>query len=188
MEGTRGGAIGARARRRIAGRCAGHGSDFRTDLVHHRDEHGHAQILKGSGVRRAALLDSDFATPNSLASASDRIRGEFPSPRETIDSGRSSGSTTSFLDQTPLSRPIRAVEEFFHSLPGRLLKGRDVMTHLEQAAASGTSIKDFLEGIADTTPGEAFKPSAQRHRADILNHLRSGVRLNALQDWLETPG
>jgi len=41
---------------------------------------------------------------------------------------------------------------------GSLLKSRDIVAHFEQAATLRASIKDFLEGVSDTTPGEAFKP------------------------------
>jgi hypothetical protein len=119
----------------------------------HRDEHGHAQILKGSGVRGAALLDSYFSNaefPGQRLSIGSR--GNSPRRERRSTRAEASGSTTSFPGPDPALPPPSSVEEFFPLFTRPTLKGRNVMANLEQAAAFGTSIKDFLEGIADTTP------------------------------------
>ena len=67
-----GGAVGGERRRGVAGRGAGDGAHrlaVGDHLLHRRDQHGHAEILEGAGVRVAALLDPEILQAELAAEA-----------------------------------------------------------------------------------------------------------------------
>ena len=109
-------------------------------------------------MRGAALLDENL--------------GNAKFPRQALGSNQGRVSLTQgdngfrakfrennlFLGPDPAFLTQPAIEKLFPLHSGSLLKSRDIVAHFEQAATLRASIKDFLEGVSDTTPGEAFKP------------------------------
>src|SRR5262245_17890329 len=61
------------------------------------------------------------STPNADAKPAEGSNGELPSPKVTMCRSSISGSTTSFLDHTPLARPNLASNKAFQSSPERSL-------------------------------------------------------------------
>jgi hypothetical protein len=68
------------------------------------------------------------------------------------------GKNNFLLRPDPALTTQPVVEELSPFRTRSLLKGGNVVTHLEKAAALRASIEDFLQRISDTAPGKALKP------------------------------
>ena len=67
------------------------------------------------------------------------------------------------------AQPAQAgIEELFPLRSGSLLKGIDVVAHLEQTTARLASVNDLIEAISDTTTRETFEPRMEVHESEGL--------------------
>ena len=136
-----------------------------------------------------ALFDSDFRKTQLAGKALRPDQRRIPFAEGNYGLRSKFRKHDLLLGPDPAFPPQPAVEEVFPVRRGALLKSRHIVAHFKQAAAFWTSIKDFLKGIADTAPGEAFEPCAQRHREEYSKPLAAWRAAEALAAGArETPG
>ena len=109
-------------------------------------------------MRGAALLDENLGNAKFPRQALRSNQRRVSLPQGDNGFRAKFGKNNLFLGPDPAFPSQPVIEKLSPLLSRSLLKGRDIVAHFEQAATLGASIKDFLEGVSDTTPGEAFKP------------------------------
>ena len=193
-----GGAVGGERRRGVAGRGAGDGADagaFGEHLPHHRDEHGHAEVLERSGVRVAALLDPEILDADRAAEAlGPQHVGAALVHRDDALVGQARAAPTPSCP-TPPSRTARWCACSGRRTGASTPTARDPSAPPRRARPRGDrrtsgSGRAASSGVFAGATGDAAEPGAVRHESlipersnDQVYTVHSASRRRAERPW-----
>ena len=187
------GAVRGERGRGVAGRGAGdraHRRPARPHLLHRRDEHGHPEVLEGSGVRDAALLHPDVGEAE-LARVAVHPEERAPALEHRDDVLERELRVDPLLlapdarAERPLAEPEALVEERAPLGAAPAGERGAVVLDLEQPAAAGALVHDLRQLRAEVAAVRAAKP---RGEAGALHGTRKCAGTGgAWQGWSARP-
>jgi hypothetical protein len=160
--------IGRERRGRVAGRRAGDCADPAAvghHLLDDRHEHGHAEVLEGSGMRVAAHLDPQVLDPDVAAVAlrPEVVRAALVHRYDVLvaDVGADPLLLAPHAGAVWPGGPLVAVVEETHPGDGAAMAQRlDVVHDLQQIAAGGAAIQGLPDRVLARAAGRTAEDGA----------------------------